>query len=110
GESLELFEEVLLNLRPGDEIVSQLISLVENEPLEAGTRAPQQLAHKYISSGSITLTNATVGGAPPAEGADYVVDYVGGVISFTNPLDDVDPGPTITYETYDRLAETSLFQ
>jgi hypothetical protein len=110
GESLELFEEILLNLRPGDEIVSQLLALVEKEPLKAGTTASQQLEHKYIRTGSITFANATVGGAQPAEGADYIVDHARGVITFTNPLDDVDPGPTITYETYDRLAATSLFQ
>jgi len=115
GPSSELFEAILLNLRPGDEIVYGLMDFVEEEPLQTGTTGEQQLAHHYIYHGEGEedlnfSANATVEGDPPQEGIDYIVNYSQGTITFLNPLDDADPGPTVSYVTYEDLAETSLYQ
>jgi hypothetical protein len=108
GDSLELFENILLNFRPGDEILAGFLHLVTDEQLPFGHTGVHRLKNRYIITGSITLTNASINGNLPNEDIDYIVEYDKGVITFINPFEDT--GPMISYETYENLAQTSLFQ
>jgi hypothetical protein len=115
GPSSELFEAVLLNLRPGDEILHGLLALVEGEPLETGSTEEQPLAHRYIyrEEGVAPLhfsDNAKVEGHDPAEGVDYVANYSKGTITFIQPLDETEPPPTVSYVTFEKFKGTSLYQ
>ena len=107
GESSELFEEMLLNLRPGDEMVSALLQSVVGEVVDSTLTSPQRLQHAYLVQGSVSV-NGQVGGVPAIEDTHYLISYTAGEIKLMQAFDD--GGATVNYESYESLTQTELFQ
>jgi len=107
GPSYTLLESVLDNLIPGAELCSQLVYQVENERLSA--EKEQKLAHTHITPITVEVKNAKLANGRPVGENDFEVDYGRGVITFVMSLDR-NSNPTISYETYEDLANTTLFQ